>query len=432
VHPHDEVTAEQSASVDAEQSAAGSLTLAFQAERPLEPPQSFSLAEVNEAEIGRAGGGMEPGRASKQKLRISLHDRFASGVHAALHKVYGRWTIGDEKSRNGVFVDGVEIDRCELRDGAVIEIGRSFFIFRSSAKALASSPWLPTWSAGYAERLRDLEQIAGTRNPIVLRGESGTGKELAARAIHARSGRGAFQAVNCAGLPQSLAESELFGYRKGAFSGATEDRLGLIRSADAGTLFLDEIGDLPLPTQGLLLRALQEYEVTPVGGTRPVQVDFRLIAATHRDLEAMANAGTFRADLLARIQGFTLRLPPLRERREDLGHLIASLLQRHAGERAGSIRFSLAAARALAVSIPLSAEGRIDVVQLPGALRAQSPGAKPAQVLSDHPDDRRAELIALLKEHRGNITAVAKSLGRARMQIHRWLRRYQLDAEEYR
>src|SRR5262249_41268985 len=152
------------------------------------------------------------------------------------------------------------------------------------------------------------------------------------------SGRpGEFVAVNCAALPQTLVESELFGYRKGAFSGAAEDRTGLIRSADRGTLFLDEIGDLSPPAQAVFLRVLQESEVLPVGATRPVKVDIRLLAATHRNLEALVAENRFRADLLARISGLTLSLPPLRERREDLGLIIGMLLRRHFSDRAEQV-----------------------------------------------------------------------------------------------
>jgi transcriptional regulator with GAF, ATPase, and Fis domain len=149
--------------------------------------------------------------------------------------------------------------------------------------------------------------------------------------------------VNCGALPGTLVEAELFGAKKGAFSGAVADRPGLVRTADQGTLFLDEIGELGAPAQAALLRVIQEREVVPVGATRPMAVDFRLITATHRDLPAMVDAGTFRADLLARITGFVATLLPLRERREDLGLLIGALLARLAP--GGSPAFSLEAMR---------------------------------------------------------------------------------------
>src|SRR5207253_11506451 len=140
--------------------------------------------------------------------------------------------------------------------------------------------------------------------------------------------------------PGTLVESELFGYRRGAFSGAYEDRLGLVRAADRGTLFLDEVGDLPLALQPALLRVLNEREVVPVGSTTAIKVDLRVLSATHRDLGEMVKRGEFREDLFSRISGFALSLPRLRERREDLGLLTASLLRRHLGEGAGRISFS--------------------------------------------------------------------------------------------
>jgi len=163
----------------------------------------------------------------------------------------------------------------------------------------------------------------------VIRGHSGTGKEVLARAVHELSGRrGRFVAVNCGGLVESLVQSELFGYRRGAFSGATEDRPGVIRTANAGTLFLDEIGDMPSSSQAVLLRVLQEREVKPLGATEPIAVDIRVMSATHCDLEGLIAAGDFRADLYARLSGFEFRLPPLGERREDIGLLTARLLER--------------------------------------------------------------------------------------------------------
>ncbi|MEQ7413991.1 sigma-54 factor interaction domain-containing protein, partial [Xanthomonas campestris] len=157
---------------------------------------------------------------------------------------------------------------------------------------------------------------AGAELPVLITGETGTGKELAARALHRASARAqrAFVAVNCAAIPLELMESELFGHRKGAFSGATSDRIGLIRQADGGSLFLDEIGDMPLPMQGKLLRFLQEGEVTPLGGNGAQKVDVRVLAATHRDLAAWASTGQFRSDLRYRLNVVPIELPPLRER----------------------------------------------------------------------------------------------------------------------
>ena len=165
-----------------------------------------------------------------------------------------------------------------------------------------------------------IEKVAPTNSTVLIRGESGTGKELVARAIHASSRRasGPFVAVNCAALPESLVESELFGHEKGAFTGADALKLGKFDFANGGTLFLDEIGEIALSTQGKLLRALEEREIDRVGGKRPIPVDIRLVAATHRDLESAIQAGTFREDVYYRLGGVSLQTPPLRERREDI------------------------------------------------------------------------------------------------------------------
>jgi DNA-binding NtrC family response regulator len=280
----------------------------------------------------------------------------------------------------------------------------------------------------------------------MIRGETGTGKEILARAVHGLSRRpGEFVAINCGGLTDTLIESELFGHKKGAFSGATDDTLGLVRAAHGGTLLLDEIGDLPPASQSAFLRVLQEREVIAVGSTRPVPVDLRVVSATHRDLEDLVARGRFRADLLARVSGFRLDLPPLRERREDLGLLVAHLLERITGEEdAGGATFTEAAARALfrhdwphnvrelekvlAAAVVLAAGQPIDVAHL-GPAVAEAPAA-PAPGEED--EQLRARLVELLTQHEGNISAVARAMGKARMQIHRWMRRFGIGPDEFR
>lgn len=188
-----------------------------------------------------------------------------------------------------------------------------------------------------SEAMRDvfkrIGMAAGSDATVLIQGETGTGKELVARALHRNSARAArdFVAVNCAAIPAELMESELFGHVKGAYTGATSDRAGRFREAEGGTLFLDEIGDMPLPTQAKILRVLQEREITPVGGSRVVPVNVRIVAATHRDLPAAVQAGTFRQDLWYRLQVVPIVLPPLRDR---LGDVL--LLAEHFLRRSGS------------------------------------------------------------------------------------------------
>jgi len=268
------------------------------------------------------------------------------------------------------------------------------------------------------------------------------------KAAHALSTReGDFVAVNCGALPENLVESELFGCVKGAFSGA-ETRPGLIRAADGGTLFLDEIADLDIASQVKFLRVLQEREVTPVGGTRPVRVDLRIIAATNQDLATRVAAGTFRKDLYGRLKaGFTISLPTLAERTDDLGHLVTTILSRsckpsdhvrlargfaiclwaydwphNIRELAGALGTALALAHGNDL-LPKHLPEEIQQVVLVPRRAAQDP----VDV-----DKIRPRLISLLKEHSGNISAVAREMRTHRQQVHRWLRRLDIDADSYR
>ena len=311
------------------------------------------------------------------------------------------------------------------------------------AGAGAAHPALVTLELELARRLGALPGLATAGVPLIVAGESGTGKELTARAIHDLSGRrGRFVALNCGALPQTLIEAELFGARKGAYSGATDDRLGLVRAADRGTLFLDEIGDLPPASQVTLLRVLQEGEVTPVGATQPVPVDVRIVSASHRPLAQLIEQGGFRADLYARLAGAQIELSPLRRRREDIGYLAAVLLERHLGTDAAQVRFERDAARALFLhtwprnvreleqalraAAALSPDRRLRLAHLPDSLRGDgAAGAQRDQAL-------RGELIRLLGQHGGNISAVARAMGKARVQIRRWCRRMGIDPDGFR
>jgi formate hydrogenlyase transcriptional activator len=184
--------------------------------------------------------------------------------------------------------------------------------------------------------LTKVAKVAPTDSIVLITGETGTGKELIARAIHKRSRRTAraFVSVNCAAVPRDLIASELFGHEKGAFTGATQRRLGRFELAEGGTIFLDEIGELPLETQIALLRVLQEREFERVGGNHPIRAEVRVIAATNRDLEAAIAAGTFRSDLFYRLDVFPIEMPPLRDRRDDIPMLVEYFIDRY-GRKAG-------------------------------------------------------------------------------------------------
>jgi len=225
------------------------------------------------------------------------------------------------------------------------------------------------------EVFRTIRRVAASRVTVLIRGESGTGKELAARAIHELGPRsaGPFVAVNCAGIPDTLIESELFGHERGAFTDARERRIGRFEAASGGTLFLDEIGELAAPVQAKLLRALQERRIDRVGGQTPVEIDARVVAATNRDLEKEVEAGRFRADLFYRIHVVALELPPLRERREDIRLLAHQFLERARTEAGrGPKRI---APRALAA---------LERFPWPGNVRELANAIERAVALSDH------------------------------------------------
>jgi two-component system response regulator PilR (NtrC family) len=276
------------------------------------------------------------------------------------------------------------------------------------------------------EELRHLvEKVAAPRTTVLVCGESGTGKEVVARAIHAR-GRGdlPFVAVNCGAIPEGLIESELFGHEKGSFTGAHERRAGLFEVAGSGTLFLDEIGELPPHVQVALLRALQERRVRRVGGTADVVVSARIVAATNRDLSEEVRAGRFREDLYYRLNVIQLRVPPLRERREDLPLFVAHFLERFAAEVGkrpprlapeaehallshgwpGNVR---ELANVIERAVTLSDGAVIGLEVLPAALRGPPGGerAGSAPVLPENGFDLQAHLDAIERELLGQALA---------------------------
>ncbi|KAB8044211.1 sigma-54-dependent transcriptional regulator [Janthinobacterium aquaticum] len=303
--------------------------------------------------------------------------------------------------------------------------------------------------------------VADSDNSVLVQGETGTGKELVAQALHRNSARsaGPFVAVNCAAIPSELLESELFGHVKGAFSGAATDRLGRFREADGGTLFLDEIGDMALPTQAKILRVLQEREVMPVGARHALPVDLRVVAATHRDLEAEVEAGRFRADLWYRLQVITIKLPPLRERTGDVALLASHFLQQHQQQARGvRKRLSNTALEALQQfdwpgnvrqlrntmqrAIALSEGELIEPEHLglangrgaPTQPGANSAAGSPVDIDWDGPLEQAvARLESFMLERaldaaQGNRSEAARRLGLSRQQLYRKLAQYGLDS----
>jgi two-component system response regulator AtoC len=319
-------------------------------------------------------------------------------------------------------------------------------------------------SAAMRTVYRLLEKAAAVDATVLVTGETGTGKELAARAIHAMSGRRErrFVPVNCGALPGELVESELFGHARGAFTGAAAAKAGLFQEAEGGTIFLDEVGELPLPAQVKLNRVLQEKEIRRVGETQAIPVDVRVVAATHRDLREEVRAGRFREDLFYRLNVFAVALPPLRERPEDVPLLAAHLLDKHANAlRRPLASFAPDALARLAAhawpgnvrelenvverAVAVAGGERVEAADLPPDVLAE-PGAPvppaPQAALAALPykdavagaRDRvtREYLVALLGEFGGNVTRAAERAGLERESLHRLLRKHGLRSEEFK
>ena len=444
----------------------------------IQPSARYSLARFAEVEIGRSGlSGRQPRPTA---LRIDIRDPFASSRHAHLERRDGGWQVRDEGSRNGTLVDGERAPAGEevpLGEGDLIEIGHTFFLFRGSARGVSESTLEPvpegedplTLRPEWELELAKAARLSRTSHEVLIEGETGAGKEILARFLHERSRRtGPLVCVNCAALPEALFEDELFGHVRGAFSGAQTEREGLVRAASGGTLLLDEVGEMPPGLQVKLLRILEDHQVRPVGGDREIPVDVRVVASTNRRLEGLVAEGKFRQDLLARLGLLSLSVPPLRERREDLGLLIRAVL-RAAGVALDRVSFDLDALRlvlryawplnvrelrsALLAAIDLAGTDNGDVVRispyhLPPAIRepragapAGSPTGDPAPVprarkakvdLTDTERELRDKIIEQLRRANGNVSDVARQMGKGRTQIQRWIARYGIDVEALR
>jgi DNA-binding NtrC family response regulator len=420
------------------------------------PALRVSLGALHEVTLGR-----DPRRSVTHHGRtaaIAVPDHEMSRKHLVVRRQPAGWEVADLGSKNGILVNGEPARATTLTDGDVIEAGGTMLMFREDGGApednvdrdlateLTTPVALRTVSLDLEHRLDQLARIARAGVAVLIRGETGTGKELVARAIHDVSARrGGFVPINCGALPRNLIESELFGHRRGAFSGATEEREGLVRRAHNGTLFLDEIAELPEESQVALLRVLQDGEVRPIGASDPVKVDIRVVAATHQDIAARIADGRFRQDLYARLAGFEMVLPPLRDRREDLGTLIATILPRVIAQP-DRITLHRSAARAL-----LRYAWPLNIRELEQALRAAVALADTGEIRFDHlseairtyvlpslasmrPEDRvlRERLIELLREHEGNVSAVGRAMGKAPIQIRRWCHRMLIELSQFR
>jgi len=387
---------------------------------------------------------------------LVVDDAAASRFHCRIHVEAEGFRLVDDGSRNGTRVNGVHVTDAWLEHGAAIRIGETDVVFEldegSYEVPLHPDDRLGSL-VGRSVAMRRvfalLERAARSEVTVLLLGETGTGKEACAEALHASSDRadGPFVVVDAGALPPTLLESELFGHEKGAFTGATHQRIGAFEAAQGGTVFLDEIGELPPDLQPKLLRVLERKTIRRVGATAQIPVDVRIVAATHRNLREAVNEGSFRADLYYRLAVLPIEVPALRERPEDLDVLVPHLLdslgatkderarlerpgfvaQLRRGRWPGNVReLRNHLERCLVLETPL---------ELPGAPAPDTGGASfPVDAKSTYQEARRRALDlfekhyleALLEEHDGNVAAAARAAEMNRPYLYRLLRRHGL------
>ena len=438
-------------------------TCRFMRELLQEPEREIEMAEAP----GEALALLEGGRFDLVLSDINL-DAELSGldllrafkardpeVEVVLISAFGTLETALEAVRAGAF-DYVSkpVDIGQVRDVVARALARRARAGEPRAVAFPSGRTTPDGlvgrSGGMLAVYKQIALACASDAPVLVTGETGTGKELVARAIHRHGGRAArpFVPVNCGALPEGLLESELFGHVRGAFTGAVADKRGLFEEARGGTIFLDEIGEMSPALQVRLLRAIELGEVRPVGSPRATTVDVRVIAATHRDLERAAREGTFRQDLYYRLHVFSVRVPPLRERREDVPLLAAHFLAGFAFRGRGAASLTPAAVAALAAHdwpgnvrelentlerLAVEARGgTIDVADLPPAFRERKPSLE-EPLFAGLPSLEELEkryLRHVLSAVKGNRSRAAEALGIDRRTLYRMAERFGIDLGE--
>lgn len=385
---------------------------------------------------------------SREQADLVLEDPYVSGRHAEIRADAAGASIEDLGSTNGTWVDGVRVKLAWLEPGTRVRIGRQdLTVVAADEPRDARAPIIVGRSPATHRLLASIRKLALLRPPVLVIGETGTGKELVARSLHdtgPRKGR-PFVALNCAAIPESLAESQLFGHVRGAFTGANRPHTGAFARAHGGTLFLDEVGELAPALQAKLLRVLETERVSPVGSEHEIPVDVRVVCATHRDLPRMVAAGRMREDLFHRLGVFVLDVPPLRQRPEDIEPLIDHFLllaSRELGKETSITRAAVIAARrhpwpgnvrALRNAITRAAalaDGPITSVDLLGS----SPGRGASSILEsrepsaiyvprgDYASMHGNMLRQLVAEH-GSIRRAAIALGIPRSTLGSWLKK---------
>jgi two-component system response regulator PilR (NtrC family) len=399
------------------------------------------------------GSGMQVLEAAKRRddaLQVIMITAFASTEQAVEAMRLGAYDYIQKPFKNNELLAQLEK---ALEKSSIVHENRAL---RAHVKAAYRIGDLVGKGARMQAVMELVRRVASGRSSVLITGESGTGKEVVARALHQTGERAAlpFITVNCGALPENLMESELFGHEKGAFTGASSKKDGLIRAAHGGTLFLDEIGELPTPLQVKLLRVLQERKVRPVGAQQEIEVDVRVVAATNRDVEASVREGSFRQDLFYRLNVIRIQLPPLRERKEDIPTLAAHFLQKHSAIEGKRLSFSPEALSWIAQqefpgnvrelenkvhqAMVVAAGPMIEVedVSLPTA-RAPTVRVdvdRPFRELKQEMIDtfERSYLTELLRAHHGNLAQAARAAGMDRKNLWALVERHGLDREQFK
>lgn len=404
------------------------------------PPAAIWLLELAAPDAARriaVGPGKPLTIGSGAKASVRVQDRTVSAAHCCITAERHGLVIRDLGSKNGLFVGGARVTEAVLgRDGCGFMIGKTSVMVRSSepARRKAAVPAVPGLvgdSIAIRRVAEDVFRAARCRAPVLIQGESGTGKDVVARALHQLSRRpGAYVPMNAAAFPDALADSELFGHQRGAFTGAVVSRAGAFEQAHRGTLFLDEVAELSPAVQVRLLRVVEDGQIRPLGGTEQRQVDVRLISASWADLGERALSGRFRADLYHRLSTLVISLPPLRERKGDIPVLCATLLQRVQGELGPKVVSEAALERLLEHSWPGNVRELGGVLYRAG-LRAPSESIEPDHLVLGGAKRRRRELAVLTPDearqlyelHGGNKSAAARAAAVPRSTFRGWLER---------
>ena len=419
----------------------------------------YSTDEENVGVITQLGRKpLEIGR----KADWSIQDQRISRAHVRLTLKDGRSCVAEDLgSRNGLRLRRVQVAKATLQSGDVFRIGDTLLLFEVNEMLEElqgpDHSSLIGCSGAFMKVLGSMRSVASSSLRVLIDGETGVGKEVFSRELHLLSGRsGPLVPVNCGSIPVHLAEAELFGYRKGAFTGAVRDSTGLYRAADGGTLFLDEVGELPLEQQVKLLRVLETGRVRPVGESKSYPVNVRVACATNRDLKEAVEVGEFRGDLLSRLAEWTITIPPLRERVADILPLFHHFLEREGGDRKIEVdaaeamvcyswpynvreleRQAKVISLVLGPGLPVALQDLApEIIEIPKPEQSRPAASRslsePTRKLPPSPTPTTDELRELLQRYDGNLSRVARHLGKKRVQIYRWLSRFGIDANEFR